>query len=138
MLSTSREKWTSKCFFIVSMFFPAWGKKKKKQVEDLFFLPLIFSRIPKLSNDWLPCGIGSKSVFSAFGSRGNGFLSQQVKSFQPLQTIIIPWDFKQFPIKRAMLFSPQVWLKTISLTRQNKVEPDFGCTTTRCWNVNGI
>lgn len=72
---------------IVNEIVPLIGKKSEQ-----FFLPLIFSGIPWWSDDWLACGIGSK-VFSQHSVlREMPFSVNKSKTFQPLETIIIPWD----------------------------------------------
>lgn len=86
---------------IVNLIFPLIGKKIWYQ--RFFLLPLIFSRMPWWSNDWLTCGISSK-VFSQHAVlREMPFSVNKSKKPQPLKTVIIPWDTQQPPVKRSLL-----------------------------------
>lgn len=90
---------------IVNEIFPLIGKKSEQ-----FFLPLIFSGIPWWSDDWLACGIGSK-VFSQHSVlREMPFSVNKSKTFQPLETIIIPWDNTSSVYKEVCLCGGLVFL----------------------------
>lgn len=84
-IDTSRENGKTKC----SLWYCEWDfSPDRKKVWTIFFA----IDFPWWSDDWLACGIGSK-VFSQHSVlREMPFSVNKSKTFQPLETIIIPWD----------------------------------------------
>lgn len=98
-IDTSGENGKTKC----SLWYCEWDFSPDRKKVWTIFLPLIFSGIPWWSNDWLACGIGSK-VFSQHSVlREMPFSVNKSKTFQPLETIIIPWDNSSSVYKEVSL-----------------------------------
>lgn len=86
------------CDIVNVSFFPLiWLKKNLVTVFP--YIPLISSRMPWWSNDWLACGIGSK-VFSyradLWGIPFSVNKSKKPLEPQPLETVITPGDTSSF------------------------------------------